>query len=684
MRRSRQLFVLLYAASGAAALVYEITWTRMLTLVLGHTVAAASTVLAAFMGGLATGSWLGGRLENELRDTQAHSKAVRLLRAYASLEIIIAISALTLPMLLAAFTPLLQWAYQDGLAPARFGLVRVALSIIALGVPTAAMGATFPIAVSWFSTAAGSSSGRQRSSTEFDGATDAGILYAANTAGAAIGALGAGLWLIPSLGVRATTWIGVALNAGAALAVLLLARAWQALPAAAVDNPDKQSRAANKSRTATRRKVGSSKERPVPRVTVACVAAAISGLVALVYEVAWTRLLVLVVGPTTYAFTIVVASFIIGIALGSSAAARLARRSSRPAAWLGAMLLTAGVAASIAGWFAASRLPLAVAAAVADPGASFDRIFFGQALTIVLLLLPLTCALGAAFPLAIATAGVARESIGRDLARVYAANTLGAIAGALTAGFVLLPAAGLPVTFRATAVFSLLTALGVWLAVGRLEWKTRGNLVAAASFTLGILTVFSLPGWDLELLSSGAYKYAPYIRGPAISRQRFDAGGSLSIRKARPAPSACDELAGTRSLAIDGKVDASNAGDMLTQRLLGLLPVLLHPNPQRVCIIGLGSGVTLGSALRTRHGTARRSSSRFRRRSSRRRTSSSVRTGAPSRIPASRADRRRRPVAPAADARQRYDVIVSEPSNPWMAGIASLFTREFFEAARAG
>src|SRR5947209_60834 len=131
----RRLFVCLYAASGAAALMYEVAWTRLLTLQMGHTVAAASTVLAAFMGGLAIGAWIGGRMR---------LPPIGCLRAYAALEIVIAAVALALPFLLSAAAPALRWAYADGFAPVRFGVVRFAISVTMIGLPAAAMGATFP------------------------------------------------------------------------------------------------------------------------------------------------------------------------------------------------------------------------------------------------------------------------------------------------------------------------------------------------------------------------------------------------------------------------------------------------------------------------------------------------------------------------------------------------------------
>jgi spermidine synthase len=192
MLRARGTTLAMYTLSGAAGLMYEVAWTRLLTLELGHTVAAASTVLAAFMGGLAIGAWAAGHARSRSRQS--------LLRTYAVLEIMIAVAALLVPIVLRASIPLLAWAYADGEAATRFAVIRIALSFLLIGLPSAAMGATFPIIASAVARSV----------------RDAGILYAANTAGAATGAIAAGFWLIPSFGLNATTWTGVALNLAAA------------------------------------------------------------------------------------------------------------------------------------------------------------------------------------------------------------------------------------------------------------------------------------------------------------------------------------------------------------------------------------------------------------------------------------------------------------------------------------
>ena len=186
-------FLVVYALSGAAALVYEVAWTRLLTLSFGHGVAAASTVLAAFMGGLAVGAALAGPASDRLSRPRA-------LRLYAIAELAVALLALAMPLGLAAFEPLLRGAYGDGAPGAAFPLLRLLTALVLVALPAVAMGATFPLAARWFVPGAAAAT------------RDAGALYAANTTGAALGALLTGFVLLPTLGLRLTTWTGVAMN----------------------------------------------------------------------------------------------------------------------------------------------------------------------------------------------------------------------------------------------------------------------------------------------------------------------------------------------------------------------------------------------------------------------------------------------------------------------------------------
>ena len=188
---ARRVFLLLYCLSGAAALLYEVVWLRLLTLSMGHTVGAVGTVLAAFMGGLAIGAWLAGRFAPSL----AHDRA---LRTYALLEITIAAAALLLPLVLSSARGVLSLAYGNGEGARLFDVARVVLSLLLLLIPTVAMGARYPIAVRWFAVQAQSAT------------ASASGLYAANTVGAAAGAALSGFLFLPMLGLRGTTLVGVA------------------------------------------------------------------------------------------------------------------------------------------------------------------------------------------------------------------------------------------------------------------------------------------------------------------------------------------------------------------------------------------------------------------------------------------------------------------------------------------
>jgi spermidine synthase len=315
----RTAFGAIFAISGAAALIYEVTWTRLLTLQLGHGVAAASTVLAAFMGGLAVGSALGGRYA-------ARFTPERALRTYAGLELFIGVLALALPYELGALDPLLTYTYADGSGGARFGLLRLVASLLLLSVPAAAMGATFPIASRWFVQPKGQA------------AHDAGVFYAANTIGAAVGALLAGFVLLPFLGLAGATWVGVSLNVVAALGAWQIAKS--PLPASVDQPPPRLRRSAVASAKAegaspTKGAASTSAKRRGRRASepqglthaarpgLAAAALGVSGFASLVLQVVWTRLLALILGPTTYAFSTMVAVFIAGLAIGAAIGSRL-------------------------------------------------------------------------------------------------------------------------------------------------------------------------------------------------------------------------------------------------------------------------------------------------------------------------------------------------------------------------
>jgi spermidine synthase len=656
---ARRVFLGLYLLSGTTSLLYQVIWSRLLTLEMGQTAAAVSTVLAAFMGGQALGSALAGRAASGLSSRRA-------LSIYAGLELLVCLAALAVGPLLALAHPLLQAAYDDGNGGAAFVALRLAICLLVVTLPATAMGATFPIAVRWLERG-GKPAGRT-----------AGVLYAANTLGAAGGAALAGFALLPTFGLTQTTLIGVAINILVALGALLLTRAEAPrkpafgitslrqlsaedddAPLALVNEPD------------LHRDEHGRRTHSVARPRSAAALLAISGCVALIYEVTWTRLLALTIGPTTYAFSAMLMAFILGLAIGAAIASRLLAHIRRPIIPLAVTQILAALGAFGAAWLV-PWLPL-WAAWVASVSPGYVWLLLLNSAAIVLLLAPMTLALGAAFPFAVAAAAPPGISAARAAARVYTANTLGAIAGALAGGFLLIPNLGLQRTIVLAGAVA--TIAGV-----ELIWRTRrGSFTrtwVAGFGTLSMIVGLMLPDWDRKLLSGGPYTYGPT---PADVQLGLDAGALLYYGDGTAGTVAVRRIAGETTMSVNGKVEASDAGGMLTQKLLAHLPLLLHPAPHDICIVGLGSGVTAGAALThpvDRVDTIELSSE----------VVSASAFFAKENHDALQDSRGHVVIGDGRShlrlARRRYDVIVSEPSTPWMAGVASLFTREFFVAAR--
>ena len=402
----------------------------------------------------------------------------------------------------------------------------------------------------------------------------------------------------------------------------------------------------------------------------------LSGFAALVHEIAWTRILALLLGPTIYAFSAALAAVIAGVAIGSGIGSGIAGRTRHPAGWLSFTLAAAALTATWTSTLAGGQVPRLVAEQMAGSPDLFDQLLRQGTILTATLILPTAACLGAAFPLALAIAGGSvAESAGR-FSIIYAINTLGAVSGTLIAGFVFIPGLGLQNTLTVVSACLIAASLIVVVA-GRLPRNMRIAGAAAAVAAVAMLALS--PPWDRELLASGGYLYAPFVPKDLELVPLLKAGTLLYYRDGAAATVSVKRLTGTTTLAVDGKVDASNRSDMLTQKLVAHLPLLLHENPREVGIIGLGSGATAGAALR--HPIAR----------------ADVLEISPEVVEASRfftAENHHALEDPRTHlivgdgrshlllAHRQYDVLISEPSNPWIAGVAALFTREFFLAAR--
>lgn len=644
------LFVCFFL-SGATALVYEVVFLRMLGLVFGHTVHAVATVLIVFMGGLALGSALGGGLTPRLR---------RPIMAYGWLELGTGAWAALLPLLFAwsaAWYPDLYRAL--GRSYAVLPWIQFAIGAALLLVPTTLMGATLPL-LSQALARRESHVGRL-----------VGGLYAANTCGAVVGAALAGYWLLPWLGNRATLELAAAVNLALGLAALLYGRRRPV--------PRVEPEAAAGGADATAREVAGADARSLGvRLTV--VALGVSGAVSMLYEVTWTRALALVLGSSTYAFTAMLVAFLLGLAGGSALYAwRWGARQPSPAAF-GA--LQAGIALLVVPVLLLfERLPELLLAtmrwSVANAFVTWIQLGFS-----VVALLPVTLLIGATFPCAVAVATPHAARVGEAVGRIYAANTVGAVGGAVLTGFALVPALGVHATIVLGVVVNLaLAAVLVATADLRPAWRW-GSAVAAA---LAAATLVVIAPWDPRVMSSGPAIYVgPYLRsadtvsGSIAATLRSQ--HILFYRDGRTSTVSVGQAGSHRYLRVNGKTDGSTSLDMPTQLMIGHLPMLVHRAPRDVLVIGLGTGVTAGAV-------ARHEINRL-----------DVVEIEPAVLEAAGRffadvnrqvllDPRTRPII--ADGRnflfttpERYDVIISEPSNPWISGLASLFSVEFFQLAR--
>ena len=638
----KRIFLAGYTCSGAAGLIYQVSWARLFGLHLGHSTAAASTVVAAFMGGLAAGAFLGGRIANRLTEQRA-------LYAYALLEVILLISAGVLPSTLGALMPLLSNLYGDGSEGLTFSIARSLLCVGVLLIPTLTLGATFPIAVRWLSRS--------------------GALYSANTVGAGLGALAAGFVLIPRLGHSRTTLVAMAASALSALLAILVARLAVLPPK---QPPQKRSHAGKKTLPAT------------GHVWIGVAVLAVTGFTTFLFEVAWMRLFAMAIGPSTYAFSAVVATFITALAIGSVGGTIVAERARHTIAVLSLILIAAGAMMLWSSSHAGTDLPMRVAEALDESSSTFPRVLAAQSLIVASVIMPGALVLGLAFPVALslasggsAAASGRLRSVAERVGTAYGVNAMASVAGALAAGFLTIPLVGLEHTLRIGA--AALIACGI-VCVFSAAGSRGSRLAVTAAAAAALAMMVALPRWDHELLAGGAYTLPRQQREGArnVDVAALRAGRLLYYREGATGTVSVKRINGAISLAIDGKVDASTSDDMLTQKSLAHLPLLLHERPRTVAIIGLGSGVTLGSALV--HPVEQ----------------VDVIELSPEVVEAAQyfshangnalADARARIIVGDGRShmllsRRKYDVIISEPSNPWMSGVAALFTREFFLAA---
>ncbi|HKB80516.1 MAG TPA: spermidine synthase [Thermoanaerobaculia bacterium] len=632
--------------SGACALMYQTVWLREFRLIFGGSTAASAAVLAIFMGGLGFGGIYIGKAVDRARNPIA---------LYGFLEIGVAVST--------ALTPLLFWlvrhlylamggSFSLGMVIAT--VVRLILSVVVLAVPTVLMGGTLPAA----------SRGVEQPGDA--GRLGVSVLYAANALGAVAGALVSTFWLLENFGNLKTLVAAVLLNALIGMSAIAYSNHLRA--------PRGKSRTMRdeieESETADAAEAVPASA--PPRLVYA--AAAIVGFAFFLMELVWYRLLTPLLGGTTYTFGLILAVALAGIGSGSFAYALIRRSRGTVSAFA---ILCAFEALLMAVPFALGDR-LAVLALFLRPigAAGFIGYVFGWAVVAAIVVFPPAFIAGAQFPLLISLLGEGREHVGRDVGTAYLWNTIGAIAGAIAGGFGILPLLSAPGAWR--AVVALLAALVlVALLWGRSVVLAAASFAAAAAAVTLLFAVGPTAFWRHSPIGAGRVDLVDPTPNRLIdfehTRRRTTAWEAEGIESS---VSVAD--ADGYAFIVNGKSDGHARFDAGTQIMGGILPALLHPNPRRAAVIGLGTGETAGwlaSVPSIEHVDTVE-------------IEPSILHVAEMCTPANRGVLSNpKSAVTIGDGREfllargaKYDIVSSEPSNPYRAGIANLFTTEFYQA----
>ncbi len=657
-------------ASGACGLVYEVVWARLIGVFLGASAHAHAIVLAGFLGGLAIGNSLFGRLVD-----RAPGKSLLL---YAALEVVIGVYGLLSPEIRLGVGHL----YIALVGDAPPGSLTVGAKMLSAGMfvllPTIAMGGTLPALIRYVAT-----------SMDQLGNTVARF-YLVNTVGAALGAFSAGMFLVPRFGTLAAVRGAGVVNLLVAI-VALIAFVVTRSPELAPEQDEELEHENGDSPAASPGDEPGDVQGDVQGATTtgrnAVLAAAfVMGWATLTMEVSWTRIFAMVFGSSAQAFTLMLSTFIGGIAVGSLFVPTLLRRfHGREAELFSRALLLAALLLVIQIPFY-EHLPywqFRIAQALERRPHVYPVYLACQAALAFAWMFPLTVVTGAALPIATHVYARRFDRIGSSVGTLFTANTLGNVIGPMLATFVLMPLIGLRHTVTVGVIGLALASVLASRAGASRAWTRRAIAIAV---TLGLVASL-LPDWSGSTMHSGGFRRWTLEAGASFAEFQESRARSVALWQQDGAADSVivlESREGLRFMKVNGKTDASDAEDLPTQRMVAHLPLLLfrawHGEPaEDVFVVGLGSGVTVGSAAM--HEGAQVTSAELSRgviEGSRFFDHVNHNVSALPNVTLHEADARewleRSP--------QRWDVIVNQPSNPWIAGNAALFSREFFVAAR--
>jgi spermidine synthase len=535
--RHPRLVLAIFILSGAAGLMYEVVWSRQLVLVFGNTTQAVSTILTGFFGGMAVGSFVGGRLADRVRSP---------LRLYGLIELVLVVVVLFTPVTFRLLHEVYRGVFPS--QPIALALIRFVLAVLALAPATVLMGATLPTLT------------RQLSHDRHLSAAF-GRLYAANTLGAIVGTLAAGLVLIELFGLTGTLVIAAACSGTAGAVALLLARGTGPLEVPERHRP--RWTPTDASTAATR------------RPTLALVLAFVSGLTSLGYQVLWTRLLSSGTGNSTYVFTLILGMFLIGITIGAAVFAATRRLIRRPIGLI-AIAQVAVAAIAVAGLVLVIAHPDRI-----DPGQPLEA---AQSILIpiILVVLPATIVMGFTFPAASTLLGDDPAQIAANAGRLLAANTLGAISATFAIPFFVIPLVGSPNAVALLALVNVGTAIALLAShSGQATLNPSQRLatgITALVVALAIVVGLATPGTIVDpsvarIHAAGAQLFASHEdeiasvqAGATVTPQLWVTGTAMTL------------------LTVDAK-------------LMPILPLALRPNATKALTVAFGMGSAFRGAV---------------------------------------------------------------------------------------
>lgn len=611
------LLLVLFAASGTAALIYEIVWLQLLQLVIGSSAVSLAVLLGTWMGGMCLGSLLFARFVGPGQSA---------LKVYAVLEAATAVFGI----LVLFGLPLVERFYIAGISHGLPGMILRGLAcVICLLPPTLLMGATLPAISRWVAASP-------------DAAAWWGYLYGANIAGGVVGCFAAGFYLLRVFDMSIASFIAAGLNLAVAGVSLLLDRGAVAEPAAEPVTA-------------------------VPAIGVQGVyfAIAVSGFCALGAEVVWTRILSLMLGPTVYTFSIILGVFLIGLGLGSWGGSRLAHLKGNPRAWLGLSQVLLCVTVAWAAYMLADYLPYWQGNVNSSAGPWKD--FQSDILRTLIPILPAAVLWGASFPLALASVASSDADPARLVGGIYGANTVGAILGSVLFSLWFIPGFGTLGSQQLLIAFSAIAGVVVLEgAVANSGWKLAGAVVAAALIAWMIPPIpWMLIGFGRRLpITTGKWELLHEAEGMNSSAawSRWE-GGTVYFH-------------------VSGKVEASTEPqDMSLQRMLGHLPALLSKDPKSVLIVGFGAGVTAGTFVvhpEVQHISICEIEPVIPPQSDKYFGNENHHVLHDPRTKITYDDARHYVLT----SPDKYDIITSDPIHPWVKGMASLYTTEYFEMCK--